>query len=273
MRMPPLLAVIVGLVWSLSAQAQDAPTLIPAKYKVGVGESVSLSLKGTVTGGAIAWDDARISWTLLRIAGTQENSDLAPRSDEKGPPGSVKINTDGAAVIGVDWKPLVVTIDAAVLRKFAKDHADAELPETAKGDLAVRLVESAKTVVRTSGAEQERSANVTEKTGQLVEIRPLFDPSGIAVGSDIPVVTYAGGGRAKNARVIATHIASGEKQEVRTNSSAIGTFKLDKAGEWRVEFHQLTAAKDAPDGAQWVVSSATLTFETAAKPAKKEGEK
>ena len=63
-----------------------------------------------------------------------------------------------------------------------------------------------------------------EKTGQLVEIRPLFDPSGIAIGSDIPVVTYADGGRAKNARVIATHIASGEKQEVRTNSSAIGQF-------------------------------------------------
>lgn len=261
------------LMCAAELRAQDGPAMTPAAYHATAGAPLALNLKSSISGAAIAWDDARISWTLLRIAGIQENSDLAPRSDEKGAAGSVKINTEGAAVIGVDFKPRVVMLDAAALRKFAKDHADAELPEAAKGDIKVRLVESAKTVVRTAGADKERSGNVTEKTGQLVEIRPMFDPSAIAIGSDIPVTTYAGGGRAKNARVIATHIASGEKQEIRTNASAIGLFKLNKPGEWRVEFHQLKEVKGAEDGAQWVVSSATLTFETAAKPAKKEGDK
>ncbi len=282
MRSGILIAVAIAALCG-GARAQEAPALEPAAYRVGVGEPVSLKVRNVVTGADIPWDDARISWTLLRVAGTQENSDLAPRADEKGVAGSIRINSEGAAVIGVDFRPRVVTIEAADLRRFAHDRAGAELPESVKGAVAVRLVESVKTVVRTNGAGDERSGNVTEKTGQLVEIRPLFDPSAMAIGSDIPVVTYAGGGRAKNARVIATHIASGEKQEVRTNSSAIGQFRLSKAGVWRVEFHQLEPAPKAepganvPEGPQptWVVLSATLMFETmgAAKPAAKEAAK
>lgn len=262
------------------ARAQEAPVLDPTTYHAAVGAPVAVKVRNSVTGVASPWDDARVSWTLVRVAGTQENSDLAPRADEKGAAGSMRINTEGAAVIGVDFKPRVVTVEAADLRRFARDRAGAELPEGVRSGVVVRVVESCKTVVRTTGAGDEQSENVTEKTGQLVEIRPLFDPTVKGIGSDIPVVTYAGGERVKDARVIATHIASGEKQEVRTDGNATGRFRLNRAGVWRVEFHQLVRAKPEPGGGgaeqpAWVVLSATLTFQTVAeaKPAENRGVK
>jgi hypothetical protein len=259
--------------------AQDGPTLVPDSYRVAVGAPVNLALQSAATGAPLTWDDARISWSLARVMGTQENSDRAPRADPDGKPGSVRIKTDGAAVVGVDFKPRVITMDAAALRKFAHDKGDSEVPDSAQGAQNVRLVESAKTIIRAGKAEDGQSVNISEKTAQLVEIKTMFDPSGVGIGSDIPVSVSAPGGKVKKPRVFATHIASGEVQEVHASENGVVSFRLSRAGAWRVEVYHLAAAakteKEVPDEGprpDWVLSSATLTFE-AGQGTKKEGEK
>ena len=53
----------------------------------------------------------------------------------------------------------------------------------------VRRVESATTMVRvpTPDGRALSSATAMSKTGQAVEIRPLFDPTVLRVGRDIPL--------------------------------------------------------------------------------------
>src|ERR1043165_7890419 len=93
------------------ALAQDVPSITPSTFRAAAGTSISLNLANATTGAPLnKWDDTRISWTLIRVAGTQRNSDLAPRADEKAEPGSVKIDTPGDAIIGVDFKPRAVTL-------------------------------------------------------------------------------------------------------------------------------------------------------------------
>jgi hypothetical protein len=177
----------------------------------------------------------------------------------------VKIDTPGAAIIGVDFKPRAVTLDAAALRKFAHEHADAELPDTVKGDVVVRLVESVKTAIRVGQSEEGQSGTVSEKTAQLVELRPVFDPTGIGIGSDIPVQAIADHAKIKTARLIAIHTPSGERQDVRAGPTGTASFKLSKAGPWRIEFcHLVQVPKDQKpeDGAAWILWTATFTFET-----------
>jgi len=271
-----VLAAVLG--FAGAAAGQSGVALVPSGYKAVPGERLNLSLRdfGNADAG-LAWDDTQIAWSVIRVAGTQENSDRAPRAEENAPAGSIRINTAGAAVVGVDFKPRVMTLDAAAVRKLTEGRTDIK----AVGELEVRAVQSAKTVIRVGAMEPEQSGNVTSKTGQQVELRPVFDPTGMGIGSDIPIVVYAGDGKVPGARLTAMHVASGEKEEFVANGSAIGHFRLSKPGAWRVEVRHLGAVKPGPnvkaEEPKWVLYSATLTFEAreqaAAKPAVKEGAK
>lgn len=240
------------------ARAQDARYLVPSRYASPVGERVELSLRESRGADAsVAWDDERIAWSLVRVAGTQENSDRAPRAGEDAPAGTVRIATDGAAVIGVDFKARVVNLDGVAMRKLVGDAGARKAPA---GGAAVRVVQSAKTVIRVGESEPGQSGNVTSKTGQQVELRPTFDPTGVGIGSDVPVVVYAGDGKAPGARLVATHVTSGERQEFAANAGGVGTFRLSRAGVWRVECRHLVEVKGKKDG-EWVLYTATLTFD------------
>lgn len=270
-----LASLCVLLVGGSFAHAQDVPAITPSSHRAEVGAPITLVLKNAATGAPIAWEDDRVSWFYIRIENTQRNFDIVPRVDDKA--GVLKLDSEGAAVIGVDFKPRVVHIDAAALRAFARDHMDAAIPEAAEGELAVRLVESAKTVVRIGKSEEGQSGTVSEKAAQLVELRPSFDPTGVGIGSTVPFQTIAASSKVKNARVIATHIGSGEKQDLRSNGNGAAMLKLSRAGQWRVEmYHLVESAKveSAPDdGAAWILYTATLTFETVPRPDKKEEQK
>lgn len=229
---------------------------------------MALGLRDAATDKEVNWRDADVGWSMLRTNGTQENSDAAPRAPGAGI-GTIQTKLRGAAVAGVDFKPREVRLDAASLRKFAAERANAELPESVKTGPLVRVVQSCKTIVRFGDCPPAQDGNVSGKTGQQVEIRPIVDPSGVGIGSDVPLVAYVQGDRQGNARVIATHLATGETQECITNSSGIATFRLDRAGPWRVEFHHLVKVPNpAPDTPEWTLWSASLTFE--AGPSKAE---
>jgi hypothetical protein len=250
-----IMATMVG-----GVAAQDLPAIVPSAYRVQPGARLELSLiDASARAAAKPWDDDQVAWTLVRVSGTQENSHRAPRADENATPGTLRIGTNGATVVGVDFKPRAIALDVAALKKLVEGRKDAKAPEPGS---QVRLIQSAKTIIRVGASEPGQSANVTAKTGQQVEIRPVMDPTGLGIGSDVPVVVYAGDGKVAGATLIATHIATGERLEFVTNASAIGHFRQSRAGAWRVEFRQLVEAKERRDGEPaWTLHTATLTFE------------
>ncbi len=246
--------------WAGAATAQDLPRLAPSTYSAKAGDVVTLKLADARPGAAdVAWDDDRVLWSMHRIAGTQENSDRAPRADENAAAGTLRLATSGAAVVGVDFKPRTVTLDGAAFAKLVAGRTDIKAPPEGA---PVRVHQSVKTIIRVGESEPGQSPNVTSKTGQQVELRPVFDPTGVGIGSDVPVVVYAGDGKVPGAKLVATHVPTGEREEFTANASAIGHFKLSRPGEWRLEMRHLAEVKNPKSGEPaWVLSTATLTFE------------
>lgn len=252
---------VAGGVVALAAAARGQAVLVlrPAAFHVAAGRPVEVHLE---TGGKpVAWDDSRVRWMFVRGEGTQENMDAAPAA----PPGvgvretvSLPAPPAGAAAMGIDFRPVVETIDAEQLRGFAKSKCDGELPVTAKGPLRVARVQSCKTLLRV-GEGGGSYAALSEGT-QQAEIVTFMDPTRALVGGDIAIVTSVSGHDLEDARVLATSVATGKTQEVRTGDGGAGHIHIDAAGEWRVEFHHLERGKEG-SGAEWALVSATLTFE------------
>lgn len=264
--LPPMRARVIGIVVALAvssaAHAQFARFISPSTHAPRPGEAVTLLLRESGKAGAGTWDDVEVGWSLVRFDGKQENFDGAPRAEGGGAMGSVRCTSPGAAIIGVDFKPRTVALDAEAAQNLAPVGAP---PDRSKGPGSgepVRVIQSAKTIIRVGRTAPGQSPNVTSKTGQQAELRPTFDPTGVGIGSDVPLVVYAGDGKAAGAKLIATHDATGEKQEFTANQAGVGVFHLSRAGVWRVEMRHLVANSNRRDGdPAWVLYTATLTFE------------
>ena len=241
-----------------AALAQPALFLEPGSHSVRVGEPVVLGAlerrEGKVEG--VAWPLAR--WFFVRIAGTQQNrnGDEAPQAD-----GAQKVSVDapgpGVAMIGLDLPARAEEWSAERIAEFRglAGRGAIEKPAT-----VTRLV-SATTLVRVTDAQGDTGGDgtATTKAGQKVEIRALMDPTAVKPGFDLAVRAYVEGDGVANAKVIATHVESGAVQTVVCDQKGIGHFTVERAGVWRLEFHEWREAKGETP---CIAASASLTLET-----------
>jgi hypothetical protein len=260
-------AVLCGLALAQAALAgpPDVTFLTPQQFTGRVGDKVPVRFAA-----GLARDAQPVSWPtdvglmLVRSGGTQENQhDVQPAAatDNFVP---VALGHAGVTLIGVDRRPALLTLTGAELREFATRHTSgrigAALPPEDR-QLRVRHTASSKTCIRAQADDRPAGASATAiaKTGQAVELLPLVDPTLAQVGSDLPVITYARGGKLAGVQVLATHVPSGMVTGFVSDSGGSGWFRVSDAGLWRVEFHYVRPITDA--AADWAIDSATLTFE------------
>lgn len=254
----------------------DPPTvsfLTPSKHVAALAETLSLRFAAGAAKDArpVGWPSDEIEWLFVRGGGTQENRDRVRPQNPKDDFVLLRIEHPGVTLVGADRRPIVREMTGDELGTFLRQSValaeKASIP-AGDGELRVRHVASAKTLIRaaTAGRESPPSAIATSKTGQKVEIRPLFDPSAARVGSDLPLWSYIDGSKKTGVKVQATNVATGKTTTFLTDAGGSGHFRVTDAGLWRVEFHHAEPLKDGSK-ADWVVYSATLTFEVATRGA------
>ncbi len=260
-------AVVLGLWLAGSAWAQPAAFLVPESHSVRVGAPVSLRAMERRDGKVEGVDWPReYRWFYVRIAGTQQNRDAenGPKAAAEQPQlVSVSAPGPGVAMIGLDYTSRIEEWSGAQIAEF-RGHAGRAAVE-AEAPARVKRLVSATTLVRVTDENGSTGGDgtATTKAGQKVEIRMLMDPTVIEPGFDLAVRVYVEGDGVANARVIATHVESGAVQTVVCDKKGIGHFKVERAGAWRVEFHEFRELKEGE--AAWVAASASTTFETPAK--------
>ena len=264
-----------GLVWLAtvaamgeSARAQEALFLEPASAVVARGERVELTAAVGVGGGegvARAWPAERIHHFFARTAWTQENRDTLAAGQD-GLTAGWAAELPGVMVLGCDLSPRVEVVPGESFSAFvgrvlpsSRRAAFGALP--AAGEVSVRRVESAKALVRVEAAGEQPVSVATSKTGQAVEIRPLMDPTALAPGGDLLLKIYAAIPGPAAGVVLATNTTTGESLSVETDDTASANLTIPSAGRWRVEFHAVMPIAD--EDAQWLIHTATLTFDVA----------
>jgi hypothetical protein len=268
-----VLAGVAILVGTAAAGTLPVSYLLPDKFVITAGGQVSLRMEsGTpLAAQTVAWPADKLSWFFIRADGTQENRDRVEATDGAKNATAVTVPTPGVTVIGADLKPAVTQVTGAELSAFliANVAGAAENPAvrrlTERQKVRMRRTESATTMVRVPAGDERdlHSAVAQSKTGQAVEIRPLFDPTMLKVGADFPVRVYVAGTKQSGAKVQATSTAAGATEAKRADSSAATSFTIGHAGVWRIEFHHAELLENDAE-ADWAVYSTTLTFEVPA---------
>lgn len=256
---------IAALLAAPTAAAQTVHVLSPSAYQAQPGQTIELRLLGGEgkVAAAQAWRAADVAWFFVRDAAVQSNVEpIQPAAD--GQTLTVRVDRPGVTVIGLDRKPSMERIRAVELDAFLKAHAASPVPAgaarraNADAPLRVKRIESSRTMVRVGDAAG--SAVATSKTGQAVEIRPLFDPTSLAAGSDLPLRVYAGGRAREGVTVRATHLGTGAAHDAVTDREGITALAIDRTGVWRVEVHVTDPARPE-DAADIVLHSGTMAFE------------
>jgi hypothetical protein len=277
---PFLVLLAAAVAAGTRAPAQTTTFLIPDRYElVGEGEVAVHAANRTADGlRTIAWPGRDLDWLYSRPAGTQTNipGDTSARSGEELV--RIALGQPDAALVGFDRRPWIEQVPAADFRKFLEgDVAASALPadwtSRIKGEtVRVRRVESAKLVVRmtrgAAGKEEARgSATAPSKVGQRTEIRPLVDPTVMAVGSDLPLRISWADPSSVDTTIVARQPATGTRIAALSRKGA-GWFTVDAPGEWLVEVHRAKPLS-GDSAADWELETATLSFvvPAAAKPA------
>jgi hypothetical protein len=263
------------------ARAQSISYLLPDRYEVVAGREVALHVARGTSGAlaTIPWPGEGIEWFFVRTAGTQRNvakpATALPGEDSL----RLELKEPDVALIGMDSRPWIETVRGTDLRRFLESElAASALPadwmaQTSGETLRVRRVESAKLLVRVvnsaPGSKEawRGSATAPSKSGQRTEIRPLIDPTAMALGSDLPLrISWADSGSV-DVRIVTRQVATGTTQTTLAPAGA-GWFTVSAPGEWRVEVHRAKKLKDDP-AADWELETATLSFlvPAASKPA------
>jgi hypothetical protein len=242
-------------------------SLRPAAYTLPAGNPVELSILGPA-GAPEPWNAVDTDWVYVRIAASQRNMDAPPLA----PDGRLMLPLDrpGIAIIGADLAPRTDTLPLADLNAFITQRGRLNGPLPERGPVRIRRVESAKAVVRSGDPGREAGwTEATGKSGQKVELRPIMDPAVAPPGSDIAIRAYILGAGAAGARLIATHIPTGQVQDIACDAAGYGNLRITAPGEWRVEMHELRAGDEH---GLLILYSATLTFESPpAEPGAKGG--
>ncbi|MFH0946783.1 MAG: hypothetical protein V2A76_16435 [Planctomycetota bacterium] len=271
--MPSLLSTI-GIAFLLSGPlaAQEVRTLVPERYRLAAGGSLLLTLEAESLGARseCEWPGERIAWLFVRVAGTQENLEQVTSNEAgEGAISRYRIGVEqaGIALLGVDLKPRVVTLDAHSFDRFLGTRVGLKpkAPSSPPGEGAtvrVRRIESAKLLLQSldEHGQLRNSADAQSKSGQQAEIRPLADPTAVGLDRDLPVRVYLPGASGEAIPVIATHVETGRRHRFLTGQGGTGHFTVDRAGVWVVEAHSARPLTGDPE-ADWELSTATLRFE------------
>ena len=242
--------------------AQSVVFLHPDRPRCQAGQTLSFRAHNRTEGAERrAWPGA--TWCFVRGAGFQENLHDLASAPEEGGAVALALEHAGVNLVGVELPARMEDVPAPRFSRFLRERVGLE--DETPGDqdsVRVRRVESLKALVTVvgEGPVAGHSSMALSKTGQAVEIRLLADPTTVTVGADVPVRTYVEGASCASALVRARSLDHGVEVSFRTDPSGIGCFRLSRSGRWRVEFHQaVRLAEDA--GADWLVRSATLTFD------------
>jgi hypothetical protein len=283
---PFLLLLVAAVAASTRAPAQTTTFLIPDRYElVGGGEvAVHAANRGPDGLRTIAWPGSDLEWLYSRSAGTQTNlpATTSARSGEQFV--RIALAEPDAALVGFDRRPWIEQVPATDLRKFLElDVAASALPadwttRITGETVRVRRVESAKLVVRmtrgtSEGKEKEKedvhgSATAPSKVGQRTEIRPLVDPTAMAVGSDLPLRISWADPSSVDATIVARQPGTETRIAVLSRKGS-GWFTVSAPGEWLVEVHRAKPLT-GDSAADWELETATLSFVVPA-PAKPAG--
>ena len=267
-----LLLLVVAEAATARARAQSISYLLPDRYEVVAGREVAVHLSRGTSGvlETLPWPGDGIEWFFVRTAGTQRNvakpGTALPGED------SVRLEFDepDVAMIGLDCRPRVESVSGALMRKFLESQVAAStlpadwMAQTSGETLRVRHVESAKLLVRVARGvpgnkdEWRGSATAPSKSGQRTEIRPLIDPTAIAVSSDLPLRISWADSAGVDVRIVTRQVATGTTQTSLAPGGA-GWFTVSAPGEWRVEVHRAKRLQGDP-AADWELETATLSF-------------
>lgn len=257
---------------SARARAQSVAYLLPDRYDVVAGRDVSVRVSRGTSGAleTIPWPSADVEWFLVRSAGTQRNLADARPANEGEDFVRLPLPDPDAAVIGIDARPRIERVPGTAWRKFLEaEIAASALPADWRGrasgeTVRVRRIESMKLLVRAaktdaSDADLWRgSATGSSKTGQRTEIRPLIDPTAMAVGSDLPLRVSWADSASVEAKIVVRQVGVDTVQRLSAPGSA-GWFTVTAPGEWRVEVHRAKPLQGDP-AADWELETATLSF-------------
>ncbi len=266
----PRLALIAVLAVAVSSALAAPPTasfLTPNQYGPQVGQTLNVHYEAGAAKDArpVPWPTNEVDWFFVRAGGEQENSPEARPDRATDNFISISLRHPNVTVIGIDRHTTLTDVTGAELRSFCEQSVG-NTPDAIKGlrpesKLHVRQISSAKLLIRAysiAGAP-EPSASANRRTGQKVEIRPIFEPTAVRVGGDLPFCVYVDGVKQPGAKVQATSLATGQTQSFVADGEGSGHFHIDSPGVWRVEFHQV--APPTGDGTEWTVYTGTLSFE------------
>jgi hypothetical protein len=102
------------------------------------------------------------------------------------------------------------------------------------------------------------SATGSSKTGQRTEIRPLVDPTAMAVGSDLPLRISWSDSAGVEAKIAVRQVGTDAVQHLSAPGGS-GWFTVTAPGEWRVEVNRAKPLQGDP-AADWQLETATLSF-------------
>jgi hypothetical protein len=278
---PRILVVPMAIAWCLlgAPAFAQAVSYLRVEPRAGGEPRISLVEIDAATGDRADLGDPldHAAW-LYGLGEHASHNYTALMPQDAGTFGASDLLADSQAVLfGLERHERVVEMEAAVFALLAEragfewaPGGDAAGDADDNGDdggepdaVRVRRIEASKAIVRATRQPEgvQHSTIVTAKRGERAEIRALFDPTMLQPESILPVRVYTEGDGAKGATVIATHVETGAEQRVVADDKAIAILTLDRAGAWRVEFHTVTEAPPGDAEADWVVYSATLSFE------------
>lgn len=252
--------------------------LVPSRMQAAVNETVELRIAslGPAEERAAPWPENEIAWFFSRSDGKQTNRDTLAASTPDGQRAVLSLPDAGVSMIGVQFKPQVLTLDdkqfAELRGRFAaqtdEKRSDRQ-PAPGAQQARVRVQSAAAALIRVKSGDasaDEPSAIATSKSGQKAEIRPMFDPTRCKAEDELPVRVYADGDKAAGALVRAIQ-PDGKAVTSTSNPAGFATIAITAPGVWRIELQQLVPARGDPD-ADWVLYLGSLTFQTAdAQPA------
>ncbi len=180
-----------------------------------------------------AWQQARVDWLVVRSLGGQRS--LPGKKLRQGQPIDFQLEEQGCVLVLADLVP------AAIPASPARPSRSIKIVSCRFGKSAVDVL----------AARRQAAAVLTSKVGSRIELRPLFNPALLRVGSDLPVRAYFQGSSVSGARLVAQS-EDGSKHLATTDSVGIAALALDRPGRWTLRFEHLNSAVAEPSVAELV---------------------
>jgi hypothetical protein len=209
------------------------------------------------------WPATDVGWLFVREEGTQQNHDALAPAAEDATVLRLERGTPGPALVGWDPPPRIERTSAAELASFLAERAGekglprAALALPAEGPVTVLRLESLALVARPGGAAPATVA--ASKSGQRMELRPLFDPGALAAGGDFVFRLYLPEGGADGLLCRAVQLETREALALERLPEGTLRMRLERPGPWMVEVSRVRAL-DGAAGAELELASTTLVF-------------